>query len=93
MSKQPRSTSVPLERSETHDELLQRMNTSSSVVMTSELFEKLYLGPMNKVKGDLRATFGNPTPLGLIGLVIGLTPLACCLMGWRGSGNGGAANM
>jgi hypothetical protein len=31
--------------------------------MSPELFEKLYLSPMNKVKGDLRQTFGNPTPM------------------------------
>jgi hypothetical protein len=43
---------------------LERFRTSNTVTMTPELFEKLYLGPQNNVKGDLRKTFGNPTPLG-----------------------------
>ena len=72
---------------------LERFRTSNTVTMTPELFEKLYLGPQNNVKGDLRKTFGNPTPLGLVGFLVALTPLACCLMGWRGSGGLGAANM
>jgi hypothetical protein len=29
-----------------------------------ELFEQLYLSPKNRVKGDLRQTVGNPTPIG-----------------------------
>jgi hypothetical protein len=81
-----RSKDAPMEE-------LERFRTSNTVTMTPELFEKLYLGPQNKVKGDLRSTFGNPTPLGLVGFLVALTPLACCLMGWRGSGGLGAANM
>lgn len=42
---------------------LKRMRTGGSVNMSSELFEKLYLSPENRVKGDLRMTFGNPTPM------------------------------
>ncbi|USW58086.1 Putative acetate transporter GPR1/FUN34/SatP family [Septoria linicola] len=61
--------------------------------MTPELFERLYLQPPSKVKGDLRKTFGNPTPLALTGFVIALTPLACQLMGWRGSGGLGTATI
>lgn len=72
---------------------LERLRTSNTVMMTPELFEKLYLGPQTKVKGDLRRTFANPTPLGLVGYVIALTSLSCCLMGWRGAGHLGAANM
>lgn len=34
-----------------------------SVTITNEMFEKLYLNPANRVKGDLRQTFANPTPL------------------------------
>jgi len=34
-----------------------------SLSISPELFEKLYLSPKNQVKGDLRSTFGNPTPL------------------------------
>ena len=34
-----------------------------SISISPELFEKLYLSPENRVAGDLRKTFGNPTPL------------------------------
>ena len=40
---------------------LERIGTS--IVLTPEMFEKLYFQPHNKVSGDLRSTFGNPTPL------------------------------
>jgi len=35
----------------------------NTVTMSSEQFEKLYLNPKSEVKGDLRKTFANPTPL------------------------------
>ena len=42
---------------------LDRTRTAGSVPISPELFEKLYLSPENRVKGDLRQTFGNPTPM------------------------------
>ena len=42
---------------------LTRLKTAGSVNIPPELFEKLYLSPENRVKGDLRKTFGNPTPM------------------------------
>ena len=42
---------------------MQQIQRSSSIAITPELFEKIYLTPQNNVKGDLRKTFGNPTPL------------------------------
>ncbi|KAK1585595.1 GPR1/FUN34/YaaH-class plasma membrane protein [Colletotrichum navitas] len=75
------------------DDVLSRMKTAGSVSMSPELFEKLYLSPQNKVKGDLRKTFGNPTPIAIVGFLISLTPLACDLMGWRGAGGSGAAGI
>ena len=39
---------------------LRRMESLS---ISPEVFEKLYLSPENAVKGDLRKTFGNPTPV------------------------------
>jgi len=39
------------------------LNRTESLSISPELFEKLYLSPQNAVKGDLRKTFGNPTPL------------------------------
>ncbi|KAG4429472.1 hypothetical protein IFR05_015048 [Cadophora sp. M221] len=57
-----------------------------SLSISPELFEKLYLSPENKVYGDLRKTFGNPTPLAIVGFVVALSPLSIELMGWRGAG-------
>ena len=42
---------------------LSRIRTAQSVNISMDMFEKLYLAPQNKVKGDLRKTFANPTPL------------------------------
>lgn len=42
---------------------LKQFRSAASVQMSPELFEKLYLSPMNEVKGNLRQTFGNPTPM------------------------------
>ncbi|GJC78423.1 protein alcS [Colletotrichum liriopes] len=75
------------------DDALRRMKTAGSISMSPELFEKLYLSPQNKVKGDLRKTFGNPTPIAIVGFLISLTPLSCDLMGWRGAGGNGAAGI
>ena len=45
-----------------NSETLDRIRTADTISMSPELFEKLYLSPPNNVKGELRATFGNPTP-------------------------------
>ncbi|KAL8700225.1 MAG: hypothetical protein Q9224_001063 [Gallowayella concinna] len=71
---------------------LTRLRTAGSLNISPELFEKLYLSPENRVKGELRKTFGNPTPIALVGFLLSLTPLACDLMGWRGAGGNGAAS-
>lgn len=42
---------------------LNTVQTAHSVTLSPELFEKLYLSPQNAVRGDLRKTFGNPTPM------------------------------
>lgn len=68
------------------DTALRKIQTSGSISISPELFEKIYLSPQNKVAGDLRKTFGNPTPLALVGFLLSLTPLSCDLMGWRGAG-------
>ncbi|QSZ33177.1 hypothetical protein DSL72_002763 [Monilinia vaccinii-corymbosi] len=70
-----------------------KIRTDGSVSISPELFEKMYLSPQNSVKGDLRKTFGNPTPVAIVGFLISLSPLSCDLMGWRGAGGGGAAGM
>jgi hypothetical protein len=43
--------------------LLGPMETHGSISLTPEIFEKLYFSPQNRIKGDLRKTFGNPTPM------------------------------
>ncbi|KAJ5970511.1 uncharacterized protein N7479_000429 [Penicillium vulpinum] len=61
----------------------------TSVTLSAEQFERLYLTPMTVRQSPLSKKVGNPTPLALGGFVITTTPLSCCLMGWRGaSGNG-----
>ncbi|KAF8861089.1 hypothetical protein BDZ45DRAFT_587375 [Acephala macrosclerotiorum] len=47
-----------------HGEALKRIRTAGSISISPELFEKMYLSPQNVVKGDLRKTFANPTPVG-----------------------------
>lgn len=46
-----------------HDTALKRIKTAGSISISPELFEKIYLSPQNQVKGELRKTFANPTPL------------------------------
>lgn len=45
------------------DHALHRIRTTGSLSISPELFEKIYLSPQNRVAGELRKTFGNPTPL------------------------------
>jgi hypothetical protein len=49
-----------------HTAALNKIRTASSVTISPELFEKLYLSPLNRqnvVRADLRKTLGNPTPM------------------------------
>ena len=48
---------------EEKDPTLHELRAAKSLNISPELFEKMYLSPENRVKGDLRKTFGNPTPL------------------------------
>nr|POF00939.1 protein alcs [Quercus suber] len=75
------------------DAALQRIRTTGSLSISPELFEKIYLSPQNRVAGQLRKTFANPTPLCLVGFLLSLTPLSCILMGWRGAGGTGASDI
>ncbi|CAG8970994.1 hypothetical protein HYALB_00007662 [Hymenoscyphus albidus] len=45
-----------------HGDALKRFRTAGSISLSPELFEKLYLSSQNAVNGELRKTFGNPTP-------------------------------
>lgn len=75
------------------DEALNKIKSAHSVTISPELFEKIYLNPQNAVKGELRNTFANPTPLALLGFLLSLSPLSCELMGWRGAGGDGIATV
>ncbi|KAL1884440.1 hypothetical protein Plec18167_002028 [Paecilomyces lecythidis] len=74
-------------------ELLSRIQTSGSVLLPipRDAFEKLYLNPKVPRAGNLRRTFGNPTPVSLLGFLTAATPAAMITMGWRGAGGQGAA--
>ncbi|KAJ6072660.1 hypothetical protein N7467_010745 [Penicillium canescens] len=78
---------------EDNNDFLQRMRTAGSVQLPAELFEQLYLAPQNRVKGHLRQTFGNPTPIALGGFLMCSTSLSMALLGWQGAGGLGAANL
>jgi len=56
-------TSVHNGKDVRHDGEIDRVNTVETINMSKEMFEKLYLQPQNMIHGDLRRTFGNPTPL------------------------------
>ncbi|KAL1301982.1 hypothetical protein AAFC00_002436 [Neodothiora populina] len=87
------SNGYHLDNSTDSDTALRRIRTAGSISISPELFEKIYLSPQNKVAGELRKTFGNPTPLALVGFLLSLTPLSCILMGWRGAGGNGASDI
>ncbi|WPG99241.1 Hypothetical protein R9X50_00205200 [Acrodontium crateriforme] len=70
-----------------------RTETAGSLNLSMEMFEKLYLAPANRVHGDLRKTFANPTPLPILGFLLATSPLTAALMGWGGAGGGGAATI
>lgn len=72
---------------------LQQVRTEGSITITPEMFERMYLSPENRVAGDLRKTFSNPTPIGLGGFLIAYCPLIFSILGWRGYTNNGAATV
>ncbi|CDM31639.1 hypothetical protein DTO013E5_2089 [Penicillium roqueforti] len=71
----------------------ERTRSRGSIMLSPELFEKLYLNPKPQVAGNLRSIIGNPTPIAITGFVMALTPLSFSLMGWRGAGNNGIAHI
>jgi hypothetical protein len=55
--------------------------------LSPEIFEQVYLAPKPRLEGgDLRHTYGNSTPIAVVGLRIGLTPSSIELVGWNGAG-------
>ncbi|PMD52940.1 uncharacterized protein K444DRAFT_647042 [Hyaloscypha bicolor E] len=67
---------------------LKSLKSASSVSLSHEDFER-----QNTVKCGLQRTFGNPTPVGLLGILLSATPLSCDLIGWRGAGGNGNASI
>lgn len=74
-------------------EMLRRIQTAESVLLPipRDAFEKLYLNPKTPTSGNLQRTFGNPTPISLLGFLLAATPAAMITMGWRGAGGNGGA--
>ncbi|CEJ60656.1 Putative GPR1/FUN34/YaaH-class plasma membrane protein [Penicillium brasilianum] len=74
-------------------EMLRRYQTAESVLLPipRDAFEKLYLSPKTPAAGNLRRTFGNPTPISLLGFLLAATPAAMLTMGWGNSGGNGGA--
>ncbi|CAG8893170.1 unnamed protein product [Penicillium egyptiacum] len=81
------------EKMEGVTETLSPMRTAESVILPipRDTFEKLYLTPKMPIAGNLRRTFGNPTPISLMGFLVAATPNAMLHMGWRGAGGDGGA--
>ncbi|RCI16319.1 hypothetical protein L249_3200 [Ophiocordyceps polyrhachis-furcata BCC 54312] len=63
-------------------EALQNLRTATSVSMSPELFEKLYLTPANNKGGNLRRTFGNGAPLGSFWFQGGILMIIGCVLEW-----------
>jgi hypothetical protein len=68
----PSGYQAHLDHNTDSDTALRQIRTAGSISISPELFEKLYLSPPNKVKGELRKTFANPTPLYVIAYIVGL---------------------
>ncbi|TLS31350.1 hypothetical protein PpBr36_02686 [Pyricularia pennisetigena] len=83
-----------------NEDPMQKLRSANTVNISAELFEKVFLREARHTglkdgHQHQRAqprTFGDPTPIGYIGMVIGLTPLSCDLMGLLGA-DGGAAGI
>ncbi|KLU85893.1 hypothetical protein MAPG_04913 [Magnaporthiopsis poae ATCC 64411] len=70
------------------DDPMQHLRNAGTVTMSTELFEKLRLPekPVPAAPPPMRLPFGNPTPIGVVGMVITVTPLSFTLMGVGGAG-------
>ena len=70
----PEQKNVDLEREASHSE----NRLTNTVTLSSEMFENLYLSPKNAYqKSDLSKKLAHPTPIAIMGFVVGLTPLSC----------------
>lgn len=60
-----KGTTINGSNDEVNDDQFQtsKLDRVGTIVLTPEMFEKLYFQPQNKVSGNLRSTFGNPTAM------------------------------
>jgi len=86
----PETRTMDFHPADTREDTLRKIRTADSVALPMDVFEKLYLGPQQPAAGHLRKTFGNPSPVALVGFLLSATPNGMILMGWRGAGGGGA---
>jgi hypothetical protein len=75
----PPSRISPTQTQDTHfdNEEKLRYELAKTVTLTPELYERLFISPKTQVAGSLRNTFGNPTPIGVLGFSVSVLPLAC----------------
>ncbi|OAP59513.1 hypothetical protein AYL99_06811 [Fonsecaea erecta] len=69
---------------------------ATMVSIPADMFDRMFLQVQNQDPIGARSpkqTFGNPTPLSIVGFLLCLSPLSCDLMGWRGAGGNGAASV
>jgi hypothetical protein len=67
-------------------EMLEPIRVAESVLLPipRDTFKKLYLSPKMQTAGNLRRTFGDPTPIAFLGILVAATPNTMLNMGWRG---------
>lgn len=70
-----------------------RYELAKTVTLAPELYERLFISPKTQVSGSLRKTFGNPTPVGVLGFSVAVLPLSAAYMGWHGAGGLSAATL
>jgi hypothetical protein len=68
---------LDLDKIESHEHL--RNALTNTMTLSPEAFERLYLGPKTEVKGDLRKTFANPTPMAVMGFSVAVLPISAAL--------------
>ncbi|KAJ5112208.1 hypothetical protein N7532_000253 [Penicillium argentinense] len=78
---------------DSHVDTLQQTRTQGSIQIPADLLEQLYLSPETRVKGRLRQTFGNPTPVALGGFLVCASAHSMTLLGWQGASGLGGANL
>jgi len=82
-SKRPQPESIDLGGHENGGALARQI----SIQLSPAQYEQLFLQPGGRApsRGDYAKRFGNPTPLGLAGFLMCLTPVTADLMQWRGA--------